>query len=251
MKNLTARTIRRGILRGILALAPAALTLPFLSGCRDNDAWTPLEQAEADEYLQEHGANAIVHYLTENDFQDEKRTLNYLKHFVSQEADVNAKTENGWTPLHFAAWKGNLEAVKLLTAKDADVNVKMKYGYPSSAPTEKYQRSWDINLAGGKTPLYFAVESGNLEIVKLLVSKGADVNAQNDNGITPFEIAQILSTYSLGSASDPADFGLSGLSKISSKNDKWRNIFHYLASETEKNPATPTTPDSENILNYL
>ena len=32
---------------------------------------------------------------------------------------------------------------------------------------------------GDGTPLHFAVESGREEIVKLLIEKGADVNAKN------------------------------------------------------------------------
>ncbi|XP_043464073.1 putative ankyrin repeat protein RF_0381 [Leptopilina heterotoma] len=39
------------------------------------------------------------------------------------------------------------------------------------------------------TPLHFAVEIGNLEIVKILLTKGAIVNATNNNSDTPLHIA--------------------------------------------------------------
>jgi ankyrin repeat protein len=38
--------------------------------------------------------------------------------------DVNAKDDNGWTPLHAAAREGHKEIVELLIANGADVNAK-------------------------------------------------------------------------------------------------------------------------------
>jgi hypothetical protein len=52
-----------------------------------------------------------------------------------------------------AARKSNVEAVKTLLAKGADVNAKTEYG---------------------ATPLFFACDRGNVEIVKLLLAAGAD-----------------------------------------------------------------------------
>lgn len=38
------------------------------------------------------------------------------------------------------------------------------------------------------TPLHIACMVGDLEIAKLLIEKGADVNAINDNGFTPLSV---------------------------------------------------------------
>ncbi|MEP7336163.1 MAG: ankyrin repeat domain-containing protein [Acidobacteriota bacterium] len=57
-----------------------------------------------------------------------------------------------------AARKSNVEAVKTLLAKGADVNAKTEYG---------------------ATPLFFACDRGNVEIVKLLLAAGADVDARD------------------------------------------------------------------------
>ena len=43
--------------------------------------------------------------------------------------DVNAKTNQGWIPLHLAALGGHKEIVELLISKGADVNAKNDVGH--------------------------------------------------------------------------------------------------------------------------
>jgi ankyrin repeat protein len=52
-------------------------------------------------------------------------------------------------------------------------------------------RGAEINVKNryGVTPLHSAVESKKMEIIELLVNEGADVNASNTNGITPMHLA--------------------------------------------------------------
>jgi hypothetical protein len=45
---------------------------------------------------------------------------------IAKGADVNAKTDDGWTSLHFAAVNGHKEVAELLISSDADVNAKME-----------------------------------------------------------------------------------------------------------------------------
>ena len=40
----------------------------------------------------------------------------------------------------------------------------------------------------GETPMHYAADSVNLEVVKLLVGAGADLNTHNDNGELPTEM---------------------------------------------------------------
>jgi ankyrin repeat protein len=37
----------------------------------------------------------------------------------------------------------------------------------------------------GRTPLYWAAEAGNADVVRLLIGAGADMNAASDDGVTP------------------------------------------------------------------
>jgi ankyrin repeat protein len=72
------------------------------------------------------------------------------------------------TPLHIAAWQGDLETVTSLVESGADVNVRNSYG---------------------QTPLYDAASGGHYDVVEYLIANGADVNAQNEEGQTPLHVA--------------------------------------------------------------
>jgi hypothetical protein len=97
--------------------------------------------------------------------------LAQMEFLVTHGADVNAKdVEDGRTALHWVALlnevnqeerliKKTLKAADLLLNADAEVDTR------------------DIR---GNTPLHSAAFLGNLQMVKLLISGGADINARND-----------------------------------------------------------------------
>ena len=84
---------------------------------------------------------------------------------------MNAKNNDGWSPLHSAANQGQKEITELLIAKGADVNAK--------------------EGVGRGTPLHYAAYSGHKEIAELLIANGANVNAKMDNGFTSLHWAAI------------------------------------------------------------
>ena len=57
-----------------------------------------------------------------------KGNIEAVKQHLAAGTDVDAKTEQGLTPLHVAAIEGHKEILKLLIAKGAEVNAKDKRG---------------------------------------------------------------------------------------------------------------------------
>ena len=79
---------------------------------------------------------------------------------------------HGMSPLHWAAWNGQVEAAQLLIAHGVDV---------------------DVDSSGGLTPLMHAVERSQDRMVRFLVEAGADVNAEAKKGRMPLQIAAVES----------------------------------------------------------
>lgn len=91
------------------------------------------------------------------------RARNYFVFVVENDwrADVNARDNFRWTPLHHAAHAGVKSVVEYL----------LMHGARLEAPA--------IN---GTTPLYRAVESNCAEIVQYLIDSGAKVRVENRCG---------------------------------------------------------------------
>src|SRR5262249_40465056 len=77
------------------------------------------------------------------------KAVDYAKaqKLIEDGADVNQQEEQGWTPLNFAAGKGNLPLVKLLVGKGADV----------------FKVGRDM-----RTPYMIALAAGRVSVVKYL-----------------------------------------------------------------------------------
>ncbi len=93
--------------------------------------------------------------------------IEQVKLLISKGADVNEKRGLG-TPLHYASEKGHTEMVKLLISQGAYVN------------------AWCRPVG---TPLHYAAIRGDRQTVELLLTKGADVNAKDWYGRKPLFVA--------------------------------------------------------------
>jgi hypothetical protein len=82
-------------------------------------------------------------------------------------ADVNSRSNDGVTPLMAAMMAGRKDAVGLLLRNGADVNTSAPVGSP--APQQMPM-------------LFFAIAIGDVEMTKLLIEGGADLNATLKDG---------------------------------------------------------------------
>jgi len=131
----------------------------------------------------------------------DKNRKDIVEFLISSGADVNAKENDGDTPL-IEASEGYLELVKILVAKGADLNSRDDDGNTplheaaSQGHTDVAEylisKGAEINARNekGETPLYKAADNGRLETVKRLVSRGADLNLPDFQGNSPYKEAR-------------------------------------------------------------
>jgi ankyrin repeat protein len=139
----------------------------------------------------------------------EKGNLIGVQAELDKGVDVNAKREDGSTPLHGAAEGGHEEIVELLITEGADLHattVSMMGGggwIPLHSAARQGHRGivellieagTDVNTRDsvGKSTLHDAALVGHKEIVKLLIKKGADLNAKSGYYGTPLHVASSI-----------------------------------------------------------
>jgi len=104
--------------------------------------------------------------------------------------DVNAKSPDGTTALHWAVYHDNLALVERLVAAGADVRVANEFGSTPLAEaatignpavlTALLDAGADVDARGadGQTALMVVARSSNIAAAEVLIENGADVNAR-------------------------------------------------------------------------
>jgi ankyrin repeat protein len=109
---------------------------------------------------------------------------------IEDGVDVNARSPDGTTPLHWAVYNGNLGLVERLIAAGADVSAANEFGSTPLAEAATIGNAQVIAalLKGGaavdapgadeQTALMVVARSGNTAAAEVLIEHGADVNAR-------------------------------------------------------------------------
>jgi ankyrin repeat protein len=116
---------------------------------------------------------------------------------------VNKSSKKSLTAIHLAAYRGNIEIIKLLIKNGANIQAKNEKGLnvlhmaaqgdqPSALLffTEKYDLHLEELDYLGNTPLHWACYTGSQSFVNILLSyRNLNVNLQEKQGLTPLHLA--------------------------------------------------------------
>jgi ankyrin repeat protein len=118
---------------------------------------------------------------------------------------ADARSYDGWTPLHLAAFFGRGQVVRALLDRDANLDA-LSTNYMANTPLhaaiagpcvmdlvrDLLQAGANPNARGatGYTPFHLAASRGNRELVDLLLACGADCSLLLDDGKSAVDVAR-------------------------------------------------------------
>jgi ankyrin repeat protein len=183
---------------------------------RCKDRQTPLhvasyfENVEIVRLLLDHGADLDaatgdwgekpLHKVSYGKYRSLEDGAHVAQLLLDRGTDMNTRCKDQQTPLHLASYFGNVEIVRLLLNRGADLEAavgdlgekplhRVSYGEYRSQEDGVHvaqlllDRGADVNTRRNdhQTPLHIASNYGNVEIVRLLLDRGADLEAAGGN----------------------------------------------------------------------
>ncbi|GAM22814.1 hypothetical protein SAMD00019534_059890, partial [Acytostelium subglobosum LB1] len=158
------------------------------------------------EWMDDHTGMRPIHLAVE------KMDMALIKYLLDKKADVNVKDKQGWSPLHFAAYAGNLDVCRLLVeqgnaavmtiSKDGTLPLHYLARHTfSEAEVGKFTQLLSLLLSRGtpinartirgETAMHRAGYFGSTQVVQFLLDNKADLNVQNERGETALYFAII------------------------------------------------------------
>ena len=137
--------------------------------------------------------------------------INMMKLLIDNKANINYTDENGFNPLNIAIESGDMELTKFLITNGANVNSLMQdgvslIGYAIAQNNMDLlqiliENGANVNYTNGDswadTPLKTASRLGLDNVVRILLSRNADINAVDMNGNTALHTAALNSQLSV------------------------------------------------------
>ena len=131
----------------------------------------------------DNAGNTALHYAQEADI---------AQFLLSNGADVNVKSCSGSTPLHYVAARGHADVVQLLIDSHVAIDPKDERGQTPAARAMQAGHKEIVRLLaahGAVLTLHMAAYAGDVQTVRRLLEAGAAVNQQDEEGRTPLYLA--------------------------------------------------------------
>jgi len=151
-----------------------------------------------------------------------------------EQVEVNIVNNKGMTPLHYAAVNGRAAEVKDLLEAGADVNK---------------------TNGRGQTALHLAAKNGRTEVVKLVLDAGAKVDLEDNDKLTPFQVAsnneiKYLLWQKRGAPTTLSNTNKQALLNQAIKNNKINYVKSLIAAGAKVN-SVPTNIENGNLKTLL
>ncbi len=130
-----------------------------------------------------------------------KKNAKLRKENLQRWVNIHSRGDDGFTALHFAAFHGNMNLIRLLVSNGADANAQNRQGinmlHVSAQGDNPVSLAYfldlglDINSRDFRksTPLHWAAFSGAELTLNYIIAWGGEVEAQDNKGLTPLHLA--------------------------------------------------------------
>lgn len=221
----------------------------------DNRYFTPLDcavenhQQEVVALLRERGGKSGEPHRASLMQAAQKGNVARTKKLLVKGANINARDEQGWTPLDWAVTEGHWELANMLVAAGGIVGpgeLETRTALHNAAAVGNKEaaeflvaKGADVEARDGGydlTPLHVAASCGHKEIAALLIASGADVNAMSGESIT-FPPRTALHEAASEGYKDVVILLLASGADINLESTGWRGLgmpIHWAASESRK-----------------
>ena len=176
-----------------------------------------------------------------------KLTQNAPPHYSLKNL-LTLKDQDGNTPLHFAAYRGNIDIINELIKRGCDIEIKNNSGLTvmhmaaqGDRPNvlvyfkEKYNLNYNDKDYSGSTPLHWACYMSSENALNYLISWIDDVNVIDNKGQTPLHIAIFSDRINIikkllnkGADTSIRDSSGKTVYDITKENSNLENIFRLL-----------------------